>query len=261
MIPAMAMGCLQIYAIHRRSARAAKRCRGTGLPPGSDVMIEVGRVADGPPSRYSRSPMRGKFLGIFVLGTLLGGASVYGVLSYQHSSGPFRGDTGRPGVRDATWARPLASQHVRNFHQVSAILYRGAQPDHNGFVELEKLGIKTVVNLRLTSKDDGLLNGTRLSPVAIPAEPWDLSEAEVVAFLRVLSEPARLPVFVHCSHGADRTGAMTALYRVAMQGWTKDAAIQEMTEGGFGYHTIWNNLPDTIRSLDIQALKEKAGIR
>lgn len=193
----------------------------------------------------------------FFAGAVLGGLLVYGVLSYKHSTGPFVGDRGQAEGRDPAWAQPWASQHLRNFHRVSEQLYRGAQPDRNGFLELQQLGIKTVVNLRLTSSDRALLQGTSLAPVDIPAEPWDLEEADVLAFLRVVSDPSRLPVFVHCSHGADRTGAMSAIYRVVVQGWDKEDAIREMTGGGFGYHTLWDNLPATIRKLDVQALKAK----
>jgi hypothetical protein len=37
---------------------------------------------------------------------------------------------------------------VPNFHQVSERIYRGAQPTTEGFQELAKMGIKTVVDLR-----------------------------------------------------------------------------------------------------------------
>ncbi len=188
---------------------------------------------------------------------MLGGTAVYGVLSYRHSTGPFLGDRGQAEGRKPAWAQPWSSQHLRNFHRVSDQLYRGAQPDRNGFLELQRLGIKTVVNLRLSSSDRDLLRGTSLVPVDIPAEPWDLEEADVRAFLAVVTDPARLPVFVHCSHGADRTGAMSAIYRVVVQGWDKEEAIREMTHGGFGYHTLWDNLPATIRKLDVQTLAAK----
>ncbi len=124
-------------------------------------------------------------------------------------------------------------------------------------LELEQMGIRTIVNLRLTSSDRALLAGSSLGTVDIPAEPWDLEAADVLAFLRVVTDPARVPVFVHCSHGADRTGAMTAAYRVVVQGWDKEEAIREMTLGGFGYHTLWDNLPATIRKLDVAAVKAK----
>ena len=38
-----------------------------------------------------------------------------------------------------------------------------------------------------------------------------------------------LPVLIHCEGGADRTGVMVALYRMAFQGWTLERAKQEMT--------------------------------
>jgi len=198
-------------------------------------------------------------LATFLAGVWLGGVLAYGVLSYKHSSGPFRGNRGPTGERNPGWATPLASQNLHNFHQVSGDLYRGAQPDRHGFLELERLGIKTVVNLRLSSSDRKLLEGTSLVPVHIPAEPWDLEEPDVLAFLRAVADPARVPVFVHCSHGADRTGAMVAIYRVVVQGWDREEAIREMTEGGFGYHTLWDNLPATLRKLDVAAIKSKLG--
>jgi len=53
---------------------------------------------------------------------------------------------------------------------------------------------------------------------------------------------------------------MCAVYRVAVCGWTKEEAIREMTQGGFGRHIIWTNLVKFIRALDIDAVKKQAGI-
>jgi tyrosine-protein phosphatase SIW14 len=186
---------------------------------------------------------------------------VYVVLSYKHSTGPFRGNRGSIAERNPAWASPWASQHLHNFHRVSEQLYRGAQPDRHGFLELQRMGIKTVVNLRLSSSDKKLLEGSSLRLVEISAEPWDLDEPDVLAFLRVATDPTRVPVFVHCSHGADRTGAMAAIYRVVVQGWNQEEAIREMTEGGFGYHTLWDNLPATIRKLDSAGIQAKLAAR
>ena len=33
-----------------------------------------------------------------------------------------------------------------------------------------------------------------------------------------------------------------------------------MTGGGFGFHTIWGNLPEWIEALDIEAIKKEAGL-
>ncbi|MEJ2088841.1 MAG: tyrosine-protein phosphatase, partial [Gammaproteobacteria bacterium] len=39
-------------------------------------------------------------------------------------------------------------------------------------------------------------------------------------------------VLVHCSAGTQRTGAVIALYRLFVQGWTPDAAMAEMEQYG-----------------------------
>jgi len=54
---------------------------------------------------------------------------------------------------------------------------------------------------------------------------------------------------------------MCAIYRIAVQGWSKDEAIAEMTRGGFGFHRIWMNLVDYIRKLDIDEIKKSAGLK
>jgi hypothetical protein len=65
-----------------------------------------------------------------------------------------------------------------------------------------------------------------------------------------------VPWFVHCHHGSDRTGMMVAVYRAVVQGWPMDKAIDEMINGGFGFHEIYR--PFTVpflKRLDIEALK------
>jgi tyrosine-protein phosphatase SIW14 len=41
---------------------------------------------------------------------------------------------------------------------------------------------------------------------------------------------------------------MIAVYRIAVQGWSKAEAIREMTEGDFGFHRTWSNLPGGSRN-------------
>jgi hypothetical protein len=53
---------------------------------------------------------------------------------------------------------------------------------------------------------------------------------------------------------------MCAIYRIAVQGWSKDEAIEEMTKGGFSYHSFWRNLPDYVRKIDIEEIKRAAGL-
>jgi hypothetical protein len=83
---------------------------------------------------------------------------------------------------------------------------------------------------------------------------------EAVAFLKVAVDPGRAPVLVHCLHGADRTGVMVAVYRVAVQGWSKEEAVREMTEGCYGFHAVYINLAPWVRGLDIGKIRKEAGI-
>jgi len=130
----------------------------------------------------------------------------------------------------------------------------------DGFAELKAMGLRTVINLRTFHSDRRECAAAGLDYVKIPAQAWEAEEEEVVAFLEAAIDPNRLPVFVHCQHGADRTGLMCAVYRIAVQGWSRDEAISEMTKGGFGYHAIWQNLVQYLREFDIDAVRKKAGI-
>lgn len=165
-----------------------------------------------------------------------------------------------PAQRPKAWAQPKQVEGVGNFHRVSATLYRGEQPTAQGFVSLKQLGIRTVVNLRLTHSDKEALGDLPLQYVHIPMAAWDVEHQEVVQFLKVVTDSKRHPVFVHCLHGADRTGMMVALYRVVVDGWSKAEAIREMKQGGFGHHMILGNLTSDIEQMDIAALKEKVGL-
>jgi protein tyrosine/serine phosphatase len=127
--------------------------------------------------------------------------------------------------------------------------------------QLEKFGIKTVINLRAFHSDRDELKDANLRWEHISVKTWHPEDEDVVQFLKIVTDPNKVPVFVHCQYGADRTGTMCAIYRITVQGWSKDEAIEEMTKGNFGFHEIWDNLVDYIRALDIEKIKKQAGIK
>lgn len=163
--------------------------------------------------------------------------------------------------RPAQWAQPITLPGVPNLHKINDQLYRSAQPTKEGMANLSKLGIKTVINLRAFHSDRDEIGSLPLAYESIRMNTWHPEVEDVIRFLKIVNDPARAPILVHCQHGADRTGTMSAIYRIIFDGWSKEDAIQEMTEGGFGFHAIWTNLPPWIRTLDIVQLKAAAGIR
>ena len=163
--------------------------------------------------------------------------------------------------RPASWAQPIQLDGVPNLHKVSDNLYRSAQPTEQGMKNLKALGIKTVVSLRSFHSDRDELGKTELGYEHITMKAWHPERKEVVRFLKIVTDPKRAPVLVHCLHGADRTGTMCAWYRIAVQGWTKEEAIREMTQGGFNFHSVFDNLPEWIQELDVESIKKDAGIK
>lgn len=158
--------------------------------------------------------------------------------------------------RNAGWAKPLQASGVDNFYQVNNWLYRSAQPDAEGFKNIEAMGIKTVINLRETNKDPKAAVGTELILINAPITTWSFNDNDIIKALRAVIQAQR-PVLVHCRHGADRTGLIIALVRVIDEGWSVEDAKKEMLEGGYGFHAIWKNIPKYLDNVDIEALKEK----
>ena len=164
------------------------------------------------------------------------------------------------GERPAAWAQPVACEGVPNLHKVSDGLYRGAQPTAAGMQSLKAMGIATIVNLRSFHSDRDELGDTGLGYVEIHMKAWHPEREDVIAFLRIVIDPKRAPILVHCMQGSDRTGTVCAIYRIVVQGWTKVDALREMTEGGFGFHTIFENLPDWIEKLDVAGIRKELGL-
>lgn len=149
--------------------------------------------------------------------------------------------------------KPCELPGLKNFAKVSDALYRGEQPTKEGFRELKKMGVKTVVNLRSFNSDRGELKGTGLQYVHIYCAAWNPEDEDVVAFLKVMADKGNHPVFVHCQHGADRTGMMVASYRMIEQGWSIDEATQEIHN--FGFHKLWKDIQKYLKEFNAERMK------
>jgi protein tyrosine/serine phosphatase len=163
--------------------------------------------------------------------------------------GPFQ-TAGRP----ENWAKPVASQVLKNWYQLDEDVYRSLQPDRKGFEEVWNMGIKTIINLRSNHSDASLIEGLGLNLVEIPMKASSFTEDTVIAALRAIRSSPK-PVLVHCQHGADRTGVILAMYRIVFQGWAKEEALAELTEGGFGYHSQYKNIPTFVRAADLEKIR------
>jgi uncharacterized protein (TIGR01244 family) len=162
--------------------------------------------------------------------------------------------------RPATWASPLEDAGLSNCYRIEPDFYRSAQPTADGFRKLASLGVKTVLDVAGGAGDAQVAEGTSLKLVHVPMTAFGLRDDRVLEALRVLADPANRPVVIHCRQGADRTGAIVALYRVVVQGWTKEEAIREMNGGGYHHSFLFGNLDRYVRTADVGALRKALGI-
>lgn len=162
---------------------------------------------------------------------------------------------GEAPARNERWAVPVTLEGVPNLHRITPTLYRSEQPTPLGFRNLEKMGIRTVINLRAFNSDDDEVRGTALRTERVRILTWNVDDEHVIDVMRMLRNGENGPFLIHCQHGADRTGLMSAMYRVLEQGWTVDDALAELTGGGYGYHAMWKNILRYVRSADVDKLR------
>ena len=165
-----------------------------------------------------------------------------------------------PSVRPATWAVAVAAKGVDNLYRIEPDLYRSAQPQSVGFRELEALGVRTILDVE-SPADEGLARGSSLKLFHVPMTAFGLRDDRVLEALRIMADPANRPILVHCRQGADRTGAMVALYRVVVQGWSKEDAIREMDDGGYHHSSWWRNLDRYVAAANVDCTAQGARYR
>jgi tyrosine-protein phosphatase SIW14 len=121
---------------------------------------------------------------------------------------------------------------INNFDQVDAHVYRGGQPNAEGFRYLAKLGVKIVVDLReagsRSREEQRVVASDGMTYVNVPMGGLiPPTQAEINKLLGLLEDNASGSVFVHCRRGADRTGAVIAAYHIDHDRWDNGRALQD----------------------------------
>lgn len=130
---------------------------------------------------------------------------------------------------------------VRNFQKVDDHVYRGAQPTNQGFLNLAKMGIATVVDLRESGDrakaEEKFVKAAGMQYISVPMKGMETpADASVMKVLALLEDKTAGPVFVHCLRGADRTGGVIACYRVEHDHWQNDRAVAEARSLGMSWY-------------------------
>ena len=135
-------------------------------------------------------------------------------------------------------AGPAAVTHgIPNLHTVAPGIYRGGQPDNDGWNWLRRQGVTNVVKLNEmddvpgSTDDYAEIIGMQVHYLPISTRQQFLGWPDPDALDAAVT--AMVPgTFIHCRHGWDRPGLAVGMYRLR-HGWTKRAATDEMLRLGF----------------------------
>lgn len=134
-------------------------------------------------------------------------------------------------------------------------IYRSGQPGPAQLASwISRYGLKTILVLKPTlrpyEQEIAARHGVRLHHIVVstregmPEEKWQQIKA-------ILTDERNYPLLFHCHSGADKTGLVTALYRVEVQGWPLWKALLEMDLHGhvpFQYPALQRYLKSRFRA-------------
>src|SRR5918998_1321970 len=131
---------------------------------------------------------------------------------------------------------------IKNFGQMDARFYRGAQPKEDDYPTLAALGIKTVIDLRNDAKDyaRSAVEALGMRYINIPMSDKDYPrEEQIEAFLKIANDPETGAFYVHCAGGRHRTGVAGAVYRFTKYQWEYEKGFKKMKD--YDFYSRWGN--------------------
>jgi protein tyrosine phosphatase (PTP) superfamily phosphohydrolase (DUF442 family) len=138
----------------------------------------------------------------------------------------------------------VKSIRIKNFGQMDARFFRGAQPRERDYSDLAALGITTVIDLRDDPEPTERLlveaQGMKYVNIPMPGKKYPTPNTTAM-FLKTVNDPATGKFFVHCAGGRHRTGAMGAVYRFQFYHWNFDQVYKEMKQ--YDFYTSWGHQP------------------
>ncbi len=111
-------------------------------------------------------------------------------------------------------------------------MYRSGQPSEAQLDKwIQEYGFKSILSLRFGvppyENELAERNGIKVYHVPFSATKG-LGEGQWEDIRPILTDEDNLPILVHCHGGGDRSGIVTALYRIEVQGWSLEKALREM---------------------------------
>lgn len=134
---------------------------------------------------------------------------------------------------------------IRNIRAVDTTLYRSGEIMPDGVPDLLNLGIRTVICLKDTDKQEEVeierdaveARGiTHLWHPMANRGVFSYDDIDKVDDILAQIDLARTPVLVHCHKGNDRSSVVVACYRIKVYQWEVGDAIEEGKRCGWAWY-------------------------
>jgi len=125
-----------------------------------------------------------------------------------------------------------------NFHIVDDDVWRSAQPSVESITVMKKHGLKTIINLRGSEEnhlwESRICDSLGIQYYHIPMDGREEPDtADLNKILRVIENQQNQPIMFHCLGGKDRTGIVTAIYRLKNSDVEFEEVHKEMLMYGY----------------------------
>lgn len=141
---------------------------------------------------------------------------------------------------------------LNNFGMIGPGIYRGAQPDDHGIDILVALGVTCI--LKLNHADEA--PPTRRAEIVEWHLPMNMTPLPEETTRKLVQDMAAIVeqggvIFVHCTHGRDRTGFVAAAYGMLALKQSLEAVLFTRAE-----HGVDNRVSELTNMFFTHALKE-----
>ncbi len=146
---------------------------------------------------------------------------------------------------DAPATQPAAHTLHNIIHVTDEIISGSVPDDDDGFAELERLGVRTIISVDGAAPDVARAHGMRY--VHLPVGCHGIAPQRQLEIARAVRDLPG-PVFIHCHHGKHRGPAAAASAAVALGHLTPDGGLAFMHKAGTSDH--YAGLYQCVRELD-----------
>ena len=128
----------------------------------------------------------------------------------------------------------LETQTLHNVFKIEGGLFSGnAQESEDGFRELQKLGVKTIISVDGSEPNVEMAHKFGMRYVHLPIGYDGVPEARRVELVKAAQLAAASgPVYMHCHHGKHRGPAAAAIICRALDGWSVERANEFLKQAG-----------------------------